>query len=95
MEIFLLIQQRREINPLVFIRRLRVIPFCSAGGLESGSINSGLSQSAWFWFEIIGAGPSLVELFRIGWCRPIVGGVVSNQSISARRWLLGSDKLFS
>ena len=49
--------------------------FCCVGGLGSGLIDAGSSQSAWFWFKSIGAGPSLAASFRIGRCRPIVGGV--------------------
>ena len=62
-EIILLIQWHRGINPLVFLRQLGVVNFCCAGGLGFGFINAGLSQSAWFWLKIIGAGPLMETLF--------------------------------
>ena len=40
-----------------------------------GLIHSGLSLAALVWFETICAVPSLVASFRIGRCRPVVGGV--------------------
>ena len=73
-------------------------------------IGAGLSLAALVRLETIGAGPLLVVSFRVGWCRtvvgnvgsvqnyrcwPVVGGVVSNRSVSARSWRCGSNKLFS
>ena len=38
-------------------------------------IGAGLLLAALVWFETTGAGSSLVVLFRISWCWPVVGRV--------------------